>query len=431
VMAIAEQFRTASTVLPARLDDMRSMATKARVTGDDAYRRRYEAIALDVAADVRALQHDSAIPDARGAIATLAGAWTRASSASPGTVWLDSVMTAAGAVAIASDAALRRHLLESRGAAARATGLAWLLAIAAVASALTLAVLLTKAIVHPVQRLALASREIAAGRLATRVAPSPGGRDEISQVMRDFDAMAARLETLERAKKEFLSNVSHDLRAPLASMQETSEALLDGLGGPVTERQRRLLLLSRDSGQRLAAMIGKLLDLARYDIPAAGDRRFDLAALARAVIDECRAPREGRGIGVSYAPPHGELIVRGDAEAMARVITNLLENAVQVGSREIRVCLERRGQHVLLQVADDGPGIPASEREQIFERFHRGNAGRTGSARGMGLGLAICRQVVDAHGGRIWAQANSPRGALLSVLLPCEPPRQQAAESAA
>ena len=229
---------------------------------------------------------------------------------------------------------------------------------------------------------------------------------------RDSRARADHLEELDRVKKDFVANVSHDLKSPLASMQSATDVLLDELPGPLTERQRRLLSMTQDNGRRLSAMVAKLLDLSRLESRIAPIyvpvdlRQFVRAAAARfpVVLDVPDAPA----------------IVRGDGDDLDRLLDNMLENAFKFSPPDgvVHVTLSAIADGFELTVADNGPGIPDADKARVFERFHQTPAGRAVTSRGVGLGLAICKHVVHEAGGRIWVTDNAPRGAIVHVTWP-------------
>lgn len=424
ITAAASRWRTVASDHPARLQAMRTTVAKYLVTRDTGYALRYQALLREHDAALRAVERAELSAAERAALDAAVAGWARVVRAGPGPELmplLDDLDDATARVAGAARAALDATLRNASDDARRARTTAIVVTLLGILLASALAVVLARSVARPIERLAAATQAVAAGRFGVRVGAPPNRHDEISRVSRDFDAMAEQLERLDRAKRDFVSNVSHDLKAPLASMQETTSVLLDGLGGPLTERQRRLLQLSQDSGRRLGAMISRLLELARLDeAPPGGDEVFDLVPLARAVVAEGAEPRAGRGARVALAPMDASACLRGDRDAMTRVLENLIDNALRFSPPDacVRVAVEARGEHVLLSVLDEGPGIPDAEKRTVFHRFHQTRAGRAAPSRGVGLGLAICTQVVLAHGGRIWVEDNVPRGSAFRVLLP-------------
>lgn len=335
----------------------------------------------------------------------------------------------------ASQGAMTSELVTSQRAARQAERVSWIAAVLALLASGVLSVLLVRSIVIPLERLAEGTREVSAGRFGHRLDTSGG--DEFAEVSRDFNSMTARLDELDRMKRDFVAKVSHDLKTPLSSMQETISALVDGLAGPITPKQRQLLEMNLESGRRLSAMLAKLLDLSRIEAGLEPDMQLiDLLDVVRRSIDRADAAlsASGRGLTMSLVEPDHRVIVRGDAAGLAQVIDNLLENAIKFSPIEGRVLVrvshdatkpaatERTrgggGGTVEITVADEGPGIPDDEKERVFGRFYQTEAGRSARGRGVGLGLTICREIVTAHRGDIWVTDNAPRGSIFHVMLP-------------
>ncbi len=342
-------------------------------------------------------------------------------------------------LAAASQDAMSRELAASEHSARSAERVSWLAALGALLLSLSMSAMLVRSIVGPLGRLAQGTREVSAGRFAYRLDAS--GSDEFGQVARDFNSMTERLDELDRMKRDFVAKVSHDLKTPLSSMQETIGAILDGVAGPVTPKQRQLLELNLESGHRLFAMLSKLLDLSRIEAGLEPDfQMLDMNQLVKRSIERAERAGAPRGIELSFAESTGRVLLRGDADGLTQVVDNLLENAVKFspagGHVQLRLTpwktaasgLTRgravvragrlRGSAVLITVSDEGPGVPEDERERIFSRFYQTEAGRAAHGKGVGLGLTICREIVSAHGGEIWVTDNEPRGSTFCVLLP-------------
>jgi len=353
---------------------------------------------------------------------------------------LDQVQVETKQLAAAAQQAMDGELQQSEQSARSAERLSWMSAVGALLLSIVLSALLARSIVLPLERLKRGTHEVAAGRFEYRL-PAPG-RDEFAQVARDFNSMTVRLDELDRMKQDFVSKVSHDLKTPLSSMEETISVLLDELPGPLTDKQRQLLELNRDSGKRLAAMLSKLLDLSRIEAGLQPDfQMVDVVQIARQSVLRMNRAREERGLQTTVTEPAKRLLVRGDSAGLSQLLDNLLENAIKfspkgaevavtvadMSARDERVpqarwsALKRRGlggETLLLTVSDEGPGIPDADKEKVFARFYQADAGRAIPARGVGLGLTICQEIVTAHGGTIWVSNNSPQGSVFNVLLP-------------
>ncbi len=456
---ISSRLRVTSTVQVSRIGQMSSDAEKYLVTRDTGYLDKLLETANAYGVELERL-HTSSLSNAeRTWIAPLDTHWrsvaatTRSlaeqraapSDEARATVLrlqqtLEQVQVETQQLATAAQDAMARELEEAERGARGAERVSWVAAIGAFLLSLLLSAILVRSIVQPLERLTEGTREVSAGRFDYRL--TARGRDEFAQVAHDFNSMTERLDELDRMKRDFVSKVSHDLKTPLSSMQETIGVLLDELPGPLTDKQRQLLELNRDSGRRLATMLGKLLDLSRIEAGLQPDfQMVDVVQIARQSVARMNRAREERGIQTSITEPVRRLLVRGDAAGLTQVLDNLLENAIKFSpqgaevavsivdlpSRGDRVpvarwqALQQRGlggEAVLLMVADEGPGIPDQEKERVFARFYQAEAGRAIPARGVGLGLTICYEIVTAHGGVIWVGDNQPRGSVFHVLLP-------------
>ena len=310
--------------------------------------------------------------------------------------------------------------------------------LALLASLLTVA-LTVRSIRAPLRRLTEATRAVAGGSFEKRLDTS--GADEFAAVAEDFNAMVQRLDELDRLKKAFVSHVSHELRTPLVAMQETTRLLLDGTPGPLLPKQQRLLDLNLQAARRLQRMIANLLDLSRLDAGAMRyDRRpHDLVRLVEHSVAELEAHAAESGVILRAVKPARALAVEVDADRVVQVVQNLLDNAIKhapngsevvvslttaaelppelSSSRRRALDADRPGTGwAVVTVTDRGPGVPAAHRERIFARFQQ--LPGAGSGRGVGLGLAICQQLVEAHGGAIWAADAPGGGAVFTVALP-------------
>ena len=332
------------------------------------------------------------------------------------------------AVYSASERAMGDEVSASLGAAERVERLSWVALVSALTLSLTVFGLVVRSITGSLSRLRRGTHAVADGNFEHRLEEPRS--DEFAELADSFNVMTQRLRELETTKRDFLSQVSHDLKSPLAAIQDASLLLLDEVPGTLSVPQRRLLEHNVSSGQRLASMIGKLLDVSRLDAGAV-EYRFepcDLSAVIKAAMAEFESPAERRWLHLEADLPERPLTVEGDAERVRQVLDNLLENALRfspdggVVQVQVRAFSEGSG-FALIAVADAGPGVPDEEKTRIFERFHQTAAGRSRPGRGVGLGLALCREVVHAHGGRIWVSDQPTGGSIFSVLLPLAGPR--------
>jgi signal transduction histidine kinase len=217
-------------------------------------------------------------------------------------------------------------------------------------------------------------------------------------------------------RKDLIANVSHELRTPISALQARLENLVDGVETSNVELLRSML----DQTERLGRLVAQLLDLSRLESGAVPLHReiMEVAPLLDAVAAEARLQAPGRRIETTVAP--ADLAVLADPDRIHQVMTNLTDNALRHGpaDRPVRLAAAAEPDHVVLTVSDEGPGIPESEAERVFERFYRADTVRPGSSGGAGLGLSIARWIVDLHGGDIRAGANHPTGCSMVCRLP-------------
>jgi signal transduction histidine kinase len=269
---------------------------------------------------------------------------------------------------------------------------------------------------RPVEAIRRQVADIGAGDRAGRV-PEPPGDDEIARLARTMNAMLARVEAAARRQQAFVADASHELRNPLTRIRSAVEVdLAHPDGADLAETQRSVL----EEATALERLVDDLLHLARSDASIATPRR-DPVDLDDLVLAERARLRASTSVAVDVAGVTAAQVL-GDRDELARVVRNLLDNAARHARRLVTVVLAEQGDDVVLIVADDGVGIPADQRDRIFERFSRLDAARDRSSGGTGLGLAICRDIVTRHGGSIDLDPTAPSGARFVVHLPTHEP---------
>jgi signal transduction histidine kinase len=266
------------------------------------------------------------------------------------------------------------------------------------------------------RRVGDAARQIASGDLSVR-APS-GGAAEIAELAGSFNDMAASVERLFDARRELVAWASHDLRTPLASMQAMIEAIEDGLVQP-----EHYLPSLRQQVRTLSLLVDDLFELARIDSGALRLelQQSDVASVVESALRLVRPEADARGVGLE-ANVHHDAVARFAPEKIERVLFNLLTNSLRHTPTDgsVAVNVERLEHDFVVRVEDTGEGLAAEAPERMFERFWRADPARSGA--GTGLGLAIARGLVEAHGGRIWAENRPQGGATVSFTLPAQPP---------
>ena len=283
-------------------------------------------------------------------------------------------------------------------------------AIAALAGALALG----RRILRPLADLRAASSRLASGDLGAR-APERGPR-EIQELSASFNEMAASLERLFDARRELVAWASHDLRTPLASLRAMVEAVQDDLAEP-----GEYLEAIRIQTEILSELVEDLFELARIDAGALTLELRDapLGELVSRCVSSLEVEARARDVELE-AHVSTNPVVRIAPEKVERVLLNLLTNAVRHSPPrgEVAVVIEPDTDYVLVSVEDSGDGLSPVAAQRMFERFWRDDASRTGSSGGAGLGLAIARGLVEAHGGTIWAENRDGGGARVAFTLP-------------
>ena len=331
--------------------------------------------------------------------------------------------------------------------------------------------LLARGMTSPLREMADAASDMARGDYGRRVRAT--SRDEVGELARAFNAMAAELGGVERMRRDLVANVSHELRTPIGALQALLENLVDGVEPPEPAALRTAL----GQTERLGRLVEQLLDLSRLesgglaiepvsfpvrdlleqatrecelgeafaerpvwlkvcvqpgDLQALGDPERMHQVVANLLDNAVRhSPRDGRVWLSAHAAADGRTtievadegpgIAEHEAERVHQVVANLLDNAVRHSPRDGRVWLSAHAAadgRTTIEVADEGPGIAEHEAERVFERFYRTDEARNARDGGSGLGLAIARWIVDAHGGAIRAEARRPEGCRMVVELP-------------
>ena len=264
----------------------------------------------------------------------------------------------------------------------------------------------------PVDRLRREVDAVTAEHLDRRVA-QPGSSDELGRLATTMNRMLSRLDESQRAQRRFVSDASHELRSPLASLRQYAEV---ARAYPDRMTKEELVAAIVDEGGRLEAIVRGMLVLARADEGTLGAARHEVdlddLALAEAARLRASSPLSVDASGI------GPARVLGDKGMLAQVLRNLTDNAARHAASAVTIATSESGSGVTLTVEDDGAGIPEAERERVFERFVRLDEARGRDAGGSGLGLAIVREIVSAHGGTVRAGAAPLGGTRMTVTLP-------------
>jgi len=272
-------------------------------------------------------------------------------------------------------------------------------------------------LVQPIRRLAASMHRLASGEFGTRVDVGP--QDELGQLSRDFNTLALSLEKNEQARRQWVADISHELRTPLSILRGEIEAIQDGIrqAGPDSMRSLHAEVM------RLSRLVDDLYQLSLFDIGALSYRKIDLdlRALLADALAAFRPEFEQKGIALKASlDPSGDFPIFADPGRLHQLFDNLLDNALKYTDRggELAVRLECRGGLAMVELADSFPGVTAEELERLFDRLYRVENSRNRALGGAGLGLAICKNIVEAHEGSIRALPSPQGGVLICIELP-------------
>ncbi len=314
---------------------------------------------------------------------------------------------------------IKDQVARAAEAGGRAEQISWTAGVLSLLLGAIVSFLIFRSINDPLRRLTKGTHAIAKGQFWHRLPAY--GRDEFSELARDFNEMTERLGELDQLKKDFVSHVSHDLKAPLASMRQVMHLLLQEIPGTLNEQQRDLLQLSYNSAERLAAMVGNLLDISRME---AGSMEYemaphDLVPVVKGVVNEFDVQAREKDIRFKIDCDLAAAFAQCDRDRIVQVIGNLYENALKFSPRNSDIITRIRAgsEEIVLSVSDSGPGVPDEHKNKIFLKFHQVKHGKKMAGQGVGLGLAICKTIVEAHHGQIWVEDNPNGGSIFSFVL--------------
>jgi signal transduction histidine kinase len=293
-----------------------------------------------------------------------------------------------------------------------------LLASGAVAAAIALVIArwLARGMTQPLRDMAAAASEMERGAYGRRVTTT--SRDEVGQLAVAFNRMSGELENVERQRRELVANVSHELKTPISALRAHLENMIDG----VEPSDPQTLQVMLTQSERLGRLVDQLLDLSRLESGELALHRDALAVgpLIDDVVSEISVMPRAAEVELATDVPSTLPNAFADGERIHQVLFNLLDNAVRFtpsGGR-ITIAATSEDDAIRVSVTDPGPGIPPEHLERVFERFYRVDTARSRGAGGTGIGLAIARSVVEAHGGRITATSDPGHGSTFTFELP-------------
>jgi len=284
---------------------------------------------------------------------------------------------------------------------------------------------MARRVLRPVEAIGSAARDIGISDLHRRL-PVRGAGDELDRLAASFNEVLERLEKAVAQMKDFTASISHELRTPLTTLRGEAEIALAHAG--TGSECRRVLESQLEEFEKLSRMINQMLTLARAEagqIELARDTA-NLSALARSLVEQMEPVASNRGIVLSARCGDG-VTVTGDSSWLERAILNLIDNAIKFtpegGAVEVRV--RTQGSEAILEVIDNGIGIPQQAMPHVFERFYRGDPSRSSETEGTGLGLSLVEWIVREHRGRVSVESRSGQGSIFRITLPLAPRKSE------
>ncbi len=286
--------------------------------------------------------------------------------------------------------------------------------------ALILSVFITRSITHPLAQLIHKTEELSKGIYDCRLdITSP---PELVELAKAFDAMCVKLNALDQMKSDFFSTVSHELRTPLASIKEGISLLQKNMGEEISPQQRKILTILSEESRRLIDLTNSVLDLSKMEagMMSYAFQHTHLPSLIHQTVTELTPLVESKQIHLRMEVENSLPPLKIDRERMLQVLRNLIGNALKFTPQGGTIVISSRqlDGSIQVSVADTGPGIPEEKLETIFEKFHQGSLLKGTLIKGTGLGLSLVRHIIQAHGGKVWAENLSGQGSLFTFVLP-------------
>ena len=285
---------------------------------------------------------------------------------------------------------------------------------------IVISVVITGTIVKPLSVMKKRTQDIAKGNFSSplRVSSPP----EIKELADSFNSMCDQLKEVDTMKSDFLSIMSHELRTPLTSIKEGTNLLLEGVGGDITIKQKRLLNIIAEEDKRLITQVNSLLDLSKME---AGMMTYvftegNIVPLIRKAVVEIEPLAQSKVIRFEEKLSPQIRVAKMDAERISQLLRNLLSNAVKFTPKGgmITISSQESNGWAHVSITDTGPGVPAKELDRIFDKYRQARNPDANQKRGTGLGLAIVKHIVMAHGGKVWVESKLGRGSTFTFALP-------------
>lgn len=288
------------------------------------------------------------------------------------------------------------------------------------AASIVLGYFMSRSLIRPIEDIGKAAGNFAKGDFSSRTTVT--GNDELGKLGQVFNSMADSLARIEQNRRDFLANVTHEIRTPIAAIQAMTEAIIDGVAGP--QQQERYLETIVGQTRHMDSLVQELLDLAQLE---AGELKIDKMPVALGEQLSCAYERLSpmlleKRISLKVNRPKTEIIVAADPRRFDQVMNNLVSNAVRHSPSDSVISLqaEKVGSYAKISVIDHGEGISPDDLPYIWERFYRAEKSRSRNAGGSGIGLAVTKRLVSAMGGEITVESAVGKGTTFSFTLPVD-----------
>jgi two-component system sensor histidine kinase GlrK len=277
----------------------------------------------------------------------------------------------------------------------------------------TIAAFITRSITKPITIMRKKTRDIAKGLYSRQIKLS--SLPEMNELAADFNDMCRKITETDKMKSDFFSLMSHELRTPLTSIKEGTNLLLEGMGGEINEKQKKLLTIIKDESNRLINLVNSILDLSKMEAGMLEYRfmQADIIPLIDKTLSELDPIIKAKNITTEVSRAQDIPQVRIDPERILQALRNLIGNAIKFSPKRgtIKIKAVRKQTTVEFSVSDSGPGISSEELYRIFDKFQSPKMGT-------GLGLAIVKNIIQSHGGKIWAESTPGKGSTFIFSLP-------------
>ncbi|WP_421077895.1 cache domain-containing protein [Methanothermococcus sp. Ax23] len=244
--------------------------------------------------------------------------------------------------------------------------------------------------------------------------------EKLKKQAEELEKSYNELKELDKLKSDIVAIVSHELRTPLTSIKGYVELVLDGTMGAITETQRKCLEIANENIDRLKRLIDNMLDLSKIE---RGElemqmEKINLKELVEDVVDTLKPLADEKNIKIIYKI--NDMVLNGDKDRITQVLTNLIENAIKFSpiNEKVEIQVLKEGNSIHMKVIDNGPGIPKRDLDRIFDRFYQVDSPAKRIKGGSGLGLAVCKSIIEAHGGTIWVESNLGNGSIFHIIIP-------------